>query len=121
MTSTKQKSIVYRIFDYEGKMIEGHESTISVEHYRNGNLAVCVHPIAKEFKDEDFVITVNLGVAPTDCACAFIDDNNNPYALKWIEENQLGELTGRVEASGFWIYHEVRFDLDKLASFARQE
>ena len=118
MIDSKQKTIVYRVFNCEGKMIEGHVSTISIEHYRNGNLAVCVHPIAKEFEDEEFIITVNLDVMSTDQACAFIDDNNNPYVLKWIEENQLGELTGRVEASGFWIYHEVRFDLAKLALYA---
>lgn len=110
-------TIQYDMFDAQGNIVESHSSTIVIDHYRNGNLAIAVSPIGEEFEDDLIVITTNLGLVPTDPNCAFIDDNNNPCVLKWILENNLGSLTGRCEPSGMWMYDEVRFDLNEISKY----
>jgi hypothetical protein len=47
--------------------------------------------------------------------CAFIDTNNNgKEIIRWLEENNLGETTGRIAASGWCFYPEFEFNVDEL-------
>lgn len=45
---------------------------------------------------------------------AYVDVNNCPWAQKFIEENKLGEFTGKYGQSGFCIYPLYKFNLDKI-------
>jgi hypothetical protein len=59
-------------------------------------------------------LTVNLEIA-TDDNCAFVDTNNNgEEIIEWLISNGIGKPTGRTARSGFCIYPEVEFDMDKL-------
>lgn len=47
--------------------------------------------------------------------CAYIDTNNNGNEIiRWLEENNLGEPTGRIAASGWCFYPEFEFSMDEL-------
>ena len=46
--------------------------------------------------------------------CAFVDNNNFPLCLRFICENKLGKPTNRIGISGYCVYPEIEFDLDKL-------
>ena len=59
-------------------------------------------------------ITKNLSVKCAD-NCAFIDTNNNgDEIIDWLIANGLGKPTGRERASGWCVYPEFEFDMDKL-------
>lgn len=45
---------------------------------------------------------------------AFVDTNNCPWAEKFIADNKLGKPTGIKAASGYCVYPQYRFDMDKL-------
>ena len=56
-------------------------------------------------------LTVCLGVY-TDPDCAFIDTNNNGEQIcDWLVKNKIAEPTGRMQASGFCMYPEFRFNM----------
>lgn len=44
----------------------------------------------------------------------FIDVNNNPWALEFLEANQIAMPVGFSAYSGFCMYPLYQFDLDKL-------
>jgi hypothetical protein len=47
--------------------------------------------------------------------CAYIDTNNNgDEIITWLEENGLGEETGRIAASGWCFYPEFEFNMEAL-------
>ena len=63
-------------------------------------------------------LTVNLGVK---CAedCAFIDTNNNgEKILLWLIENNLGDLTGKMQPSGFCLFPEFKFNIEELKKYS---
>lgn len=69
-------------------------------------------------KEDDYFepygdISVNLGVKAPDY-CAYVDLNNMPELVKFIEENDLGEFTGLTQRSGFCEYPLYMFNVDKL-------
>jgi putative membrane protein len=45
---------------------------------------------------------------------AFVDTNNCPWAEKFISDNKLGKPTGIKAASGYCVYPQYRFDMEKL-------
>lgn len=58
-------------------------------------------------------LTVNLGKKlPEDHA--YVDINNCPWAVEFIEKYGLGEWTGGMGHSGFCVYPLYRFDITKL-------
>ena len=60
-------------------------------------------------------LTVNLEDFPTTKNRAFVDTNNlGEEIVDWIIENDLGELTGRVGVSGYCVYPEVEFNINKI-------
>ena len=87
----------------------------------NGNLYVGLVSHADGFPEPWSDLTVNLSTkcAPN-CApnCAFIDVNNNgTEIIHWLVENGLGELKHRIEHSGFCIYPEFEFNMERLMEF----
>lgn len=86
---------------------------------RDGSIALCMI-VDEEAYDEDGEIecypgeqygyaTVNVGAEPSDGNCAFVDTNNLSGIVDFVLNNGIGELTGRIERSGFCTYPEVRF------------
>ena len=45
---------------------------------------------------------------------AYIDTNNCPWALDFIEKEGLGKRTGKIGKSGYCLYPVVEFDMNKL-------
>ena len=45
---------------------------------------------------------------------SYLDTNNVPEAVSFVEENGLGTVTGRMGYSGFCAYPIVSWDMDKL-------
>lgn len=45
---------------------------------------------------------------------AFVDINNCPWAPEFIRENDLGEPTDKMAASGFCVYPSYKFNLEKF-------
>lgn len=45
---------------------------------------------------------------------AYVDTNNCPWAVDFIEKEGLGKQTGRVGQSGFCVYPVVKFDMGKV-------
>lgn len=50
---------------------------------------------------------------------AYIDTNNCSWAVDFIEENCLGEKTGRSRESGYCTYPVVKFDAGQLKKHER--
>lgn len=90
-------------------------------YLNNKNLYVGLDVWEDDYPEPWSDLTVNLDeICEPDCA--FIDTNNNGDAIiKWIIENGIGELTGRMGFSGFCVYPEVRFKkeiLDEIPNIA---
>ncbi len=49
---------------------------------------------------------------------SFIDTNNCPWAIEFLEKNGLGKLTGRQKRSGFCIYPAMKLDVKKISEVA---
>ena len=45
---------------------------------------------------------------------AYIDTNNCPWAVDFIEQEKLGKTTGRTGRSGYCTYPVVKFDMKKV-------
>ena len=45
---------------------------------------------------------------------AYIDTNNCPWAVDFIEQEGLGKRTGRTGKSGYCTYPVVKFDMEKV-------
>ncbi len=45
---------------------------------------------------------------------AYIDTNNCPWAIDFIEQEGLGKKTGRMGRSGYCTYPVVKFDMQKV-------
>ena len=99
-----------------------HPMTFYLNKYaQNGNLYVELITHEEGYAEPWQDLTVNLGIK---CAedCAFIDTNNNdPDIIAWLEENNLGELTGRVEASGWCLYPEFQFNMQELKKYTEEK
>ena len=95
-----------------------HPITFNLDNYmENGNLYVGMMTSIDGYYEPWSDLTVNLSV---DCKanCAFIDTNNNGNdIIDWLEENGLGEETGRFQISGWCIYPEFEFNMDELMKY----
>lgn len=98
-----------KIYTYQGRKVHV-EPTI----YDNGWLAIRV--VNPENSDDDEFLTTNLG--DTDAfglpARTFVDCNNQPEALRFLEENGLAENANYQRQSGFVSYPMVITDLALL-------
>ena len=97
---------------YLGKNVTVRKSTYS----NNGNLAVIllIDTPDDECAGYDYsVVTVNLVQLP-DPDMAFLDINNYPSIVSFIEDNKLGYSLGYTVRSGFVEYPLYQFDLSKI-------
>lgn len=85
--------------------------------YSHGdNLAVMAYEASDGELEPYATLTVNL----PDCAFllgenqAFLDANNHPWALEWLERNGIAKRTGLYATSGFCDYPMVTFDPERL-------
>lgn len=80
----------------------------------NGNLAIEMVTYEDGYPEPWSMLTVNLDdVLEPDCA--YVDINNNGEDITaWIEQNSLGTPTGHIGYSGFCVYPEYKFNLEKF-------
>lgn len=97
-------------FDVWPELHEYVNGGLEIELYCNGD------PDFPDYIECWTVLTVWL--RPTSGNRAYVDTNNNGESIRnWIEKNRLGKPTGRLECSGFCVYPEYEFDLERLKSF----
>lgn len=66
-------------------------------------------------------LTVNLSV-PCKPNRAFIDTNNNGNEIiDWLEQNGLGFCTGNLMPSGWCVYPEFEFNMEKLMEHVTED
>lgn len=72
--------------------------------------------------DEPFgTCTVNLGL-PLQSGYAYIDENNLPGVLTFLEENGLGSrILGSTAMRGFCVYQLFKFDMDELSKYVKYD
>ena len=89
-----------------------HTVELEIQQYLNNN---CMHIdlIEVDSREPYSNLTTNLGAKVPDY-CAYIDINNLPEALRFIEEHNLGEFTGIVGFSGFCEYPLYMFNVERL-------
>jgi hypothetical protein len=95
-----------------------HPIAFRLDHYAdNRNLYVGMITWEDGWEEPWSDLTVNLDVK---CAedCAFIDTNNNgEKILLWLIQNNLGDLTGRMQPSGFCLFPEFKFNMEELMKY----
>lgn len=85
----------------------------------NNNLYVGLVCHNEGFEEHWCDITINLDeVCPSDCG--FVDTNNNPKIDRWLTENGIAEPTGNWGVSGFYIYPEFRFNMEKVREYGKE-
>jgi hypothetical protein len=86
----------------------------TAKYAENGNLYVGLTTMIEGWPEPWSNLTVNLSVKCKE-NCAFIDTNNNGNEIiTWLEENNLGETTGRIAFSGWCVYPEFEFNMEEL-------
>lgn len=94
-----------------------HPMTFQLANYAdNGTLYVGLLTNEEGYPEPWQNLTVNLAESSR-CEenCAYIDVNNNGNEIiHWLEENNLGEVTGRIGFSGFCMYPEFEFNMETL-------
>lgn len=86
--------------------------TIKTGKYLCGdNLSI---ELITDFAEPFATLTVNLAEWTLPNDKAFVDTNNCPWAEKFIADNKLGKPTGIKGASGYCVYPQYRFDMEKL-------
>lgn len=94
----------------------GTTEQVSLEintYLNNGSLYIGLSSMEDGYQEPYGDMTVNLGEKAPDF-CGYIDTNNMPELIKFIEENELGEFTGLTQRSGFCEYPLYMFNVDKL-------
>lgn len=84
------------------------------KYANNGRTYLGLYCKEEEFFEPWTDITVNLFGPITDENCAFVDTNNCPDIVRFLEENGLAEPTGRVRQSGWCMYPEYRFNYEEV-------
>lgn len=82
------------------------------EYLNNGSLAIEL--IDAEERGPFAILTVNIEEKGADKETAYVDINDCPWAQKFIEDNELGEFTGKYGRSGFCVYPLYKFNLNKI-------
>ena len=106
---------------------KNHPMTFYTSTYaKNGNLYVGLATHIEGYPAPWSDLTVNLSVKCQE-NCAFIDTNNNQdYSgngddiIDWLESNGLGKRTGRMQISGFCVYPEFEFNMEKLKEYIEE-
>ena len=91
---------------------------LKVDHYRADNaLAVLLFN-----KTEGPIATLTV------CLCdshlkeneSYVDTNNCPWVVDFLEGKGLAIFTGKVKSSGFCVYPAMEFDLEKMKEFEEE-
>lgn len=99
----------YKIETYSGTYKVG----LGVSEYlSNGSLAIEL--IDAKGREPFAILTVNIEEEGANKETAYVDINGFPWAQKFIEDNELGEFTGKYGRSGFCVYPLYKFNLDKI-------
>ena len=93
----------YRIYENVFLRVERYmaDSSLCILLYNRdyaaiAKLTTCLHD--KSLKDNE----------------AYIDTNNCPWAIDFINNYALGVLTGKKKVSGYYTYPVVRFNMDEI-------
>jgi len=87
---------------------------VSIEtstYYCGDNLAIS---LITEDGEPFAILSVNLPEWTLPKDKAFVDTNNCPWAEKFIVDNKLGRPTGITGTSGYCVYPQYKFDVEKL-------
>lgn len=87
---------------------------VKSKYANNGRTYLGLYCKEEEYFEPWTDITVNLFGPITDESCAFVDTNNCPDIVRFLEENKLAEPTGRVRQSGWCMYPEYRFNYEEV-------
>lgn len=114
------------MFEYKTPYASYKDCMLSISHYTNEPFCMALN-IYNDIDGPITTVTVNLGHDVGNNSImlwnqAFIDVNNNPNILEWIEENSLAEPVIRfgeqvIACSGFCEYPLYVFNEDKLKEF----
>ena len=97
---------------YETPYAKYSDVVIEINNYRDNNsLALSIFsptegPITR--------LTVNIDFDGATETRAFVDTNNSPEAIDFIEKYKIGEFTGIKGFSGYCTYPLYEFDLGKI-------
>lgn len=89
-----------------------------LSYSRTGTLAVVAYEASEEVLEPYATLTVNLPdwAFLLDEGLVFVDTNNNPWAIRWLEDNGIARYMGVKAVSGFCDYPLMKFDLGKLGT-----
>jgi hypothetical protein len=98
---------------------KAHPITFNIYHYyNNGNLLVGLITHENGYPKPLQDLTTNFTDIKCEPDCAYIDvANNGREIIEWLFSNGLGHLTGGMERSGFVVYPEFKFNMDRLKEF----
>lgn len=104
--------------NFDDLYFEEHKISFDIDKYSyTNNLYVGMICWDNEYPEPWGDLTVNLD-CECDENCSYIDTNDNGNDIvDWLIENNLGELTGRKESSGFCTYPEFRFNIEELKKY----
>ena len=86
------------------------EITVEKSTYYNGNLCI----IMNTEEGETYAILTKNFQEELDPYLAYVDTNNLPGIMDFIEKNKLGKFTGLYRESGFCKYPLFVFDLEVI-------
>lgn len=96
---------------------KNHPMTFELANYaENASLYVGLITNEEGYPEPWQNLTVNLNESRR-CKpnCAYIDTNNNgDEIIRWLIDNGLGDMTGRIGISGFCFYPEFEFNMEAL-------
>ena len=91
------------------------------EYSSNENTAVQMLTDIKTVDEPFGTCTVNLGMR-LQPGYAYIDENNLPGVLDFLEENGLGSrILGCTAMSGYCVYQLFKFDMDELSRYVKYD
>ena len=100
---------------------ENHSISFELANYAdNDNLYVGMITHEDGYPEPWSDLTVNLGI-PLPMGTAFIDTNNNPGIIGWLEANNLGKRSGRAVQSGFCTFEVFYFNMDELMKYVSSD
>lgn len=88
-------------------------------YLNNGNLYVGLETVIEGFAEHWCDVTVNTDDV-CDSDCGFIDTNNNPDIDSWLIENGIAVPTGNWAVSGFCMFPEFRFNMERVLEYGRK-
>lgn len=89
-----------------GRYVYGNSMALSIWNYQDGCIAV---------------VTVCLPDYQLGENEAFVDENNRPWAVEFLEKHGFAKKTGRIGRSGYCEYPVMKFDRNKMKEYEVEE